>query len=79
MGEAINLFEISNKNILELKGKDFLQLSDFSTDQILYLLKQEHNPSRLFRHRQMITLIYKKLSSYCLTSLQSIFFHALVK
>src|SRR3954447_19061065 len=40
MGEAINLFEISNKNILELKGKDFLSLSDFHTDEILYLLEE---------------------------------------
>src|SRR3954447_24130163 len=40
MGEAINLFEISNKNILELKGKDFLQLSDFNTDDILHLLNE---------------------------------------
>jgi ornithine carbamoyltransferase len=40
MGEAINLFEISNKTVQNLKGKDFLQLSDFSSDQILYLLNE---------------------------------------
>lgn len=34
MAEAIQV----NKNILHFKGKDFLQLSDFTTEEILYML-----------------------------------------
>jgi ornithine carbamoyltransferase len=40
MGKAIKLSEISDINQQKLKGKDFLQLSDFSTDEILYLLDE---------------------------------------
>lgn len=40
MGKAIKLSEISNIIHQKLNGKDFLQLSDFSTDEILYLLNE---------------------------------------
>jgi len=38
MLEAYKLSEISEMKKIQLKGKDFLQLSDFSTDEILYML-----------------------------------------
>ncbi|WHY78773.1 ornithine carbamoyltransferase [Neobacillus sp. WH10] len=38
MFEAYKLSEISEMKKIQLKGKDFLQLSDFSTEEILYML-----------------------------------------
>ncbi|WML28031.1 ornithine carbamoyltransferase [Neobacillus sp. OS1-33] len=40
MGEAIKINEISNIHKPKFKGKDFIQLSDFSADEILYLLNE---------------------------------------
>ncbi|WP_066251541.1 ornithine carbamoyltransferase [Neobacillus drentensis] len=40
MGKAIKINEISTINKPKFKGKDFIQLSDFSTDEILYLLNE---------------------------------------
>ncbi|MEH7482278.1 ornithine carbamoyltransferase [Neobacillus drentensis] len=50
MGEAIKLNEISNINKPKLKGKGFLQLSDFSTDEILYLLNEAIEMKKLQKH-----------------------------
>ncbi|MBV7506416.1 ornithine carbamoyltransferase [Bacillus sp. sid0103] len=71
MGEAIKLFEISNKSVQKLKGKDFLQLSDFSTDQILYLLNeaiemkklQKQGKSHPYLAGKVLGMIFEKSST----------------
>ncbi|MEH7302388.1 ornithine carbamoyltransferase [Neobacillus drentensis] len=68
MVEAIKLNEKSNP---QLKGKDFLQLSDFTTDEILYLLNdalelkqmQKQGKPQPFLNGKVLGMIFEKSST----------------
>ncbi|MDQ1147336.1 ornithine carbamoyltransferase [Bacillus sp. SORGH_AS 510] len=68
MLEAIKLNEINNP---QLKGKDFLQLSDFTTDEILYLLNdalelkqmQNQGTPQPFLNGKVLGMIFEKSST----------------
>ncbi|MEO2076927.1 MAG: ornithine carbamoyltransferase [Bacillus sp. (in: firmicutes)] len=68
MLEAIKLNEINNP---QLKGKDFLQLSDFTTDEILYLLNdalelkqmQKQGKPQPFLNGKVLGMIFEKSST----------------
>jgi ornithine carbamoyltransferase len=68
MVEAIKLNEKSNP---QLKGKDFLQLSDFTTDEILYLLNdalelkqmQKQGQPHPFLSGKVLGMIFEKSST----------------
>jgi ornithine carbamoyltransferase len=68
MLEAIKLNEINNP---QLKGKDFLQLSDFTTDEILYLLNdalelkqmQKQGKPQPYLNGKVLGMIFEKSST----------------
>src|SRR3954463_2638043 len=71
MGEAIKWNEQSNYYQPNLKGKDFLQLSDFNTDDILHLLNEAIEMKKLqkqgkphpFLSGKVLGMIFEKSST----------------
>lgn len=71
MLEAYKLKGISNNESIQFNGKDFLQLSDFSTDEILYLLNEAQELKALqkqgkphpFLSGKVLGMIFEKSST----------------